>query len=171
MANKDLNCIPGSKAFRKIVNTLKNHTRSTATAIAIADTVSVTELEFISTGRKPLKIKKVALAAVDTAGGVAAFTPGVACIIHRIYLNVTTKSTSASTLSAGVATNATTSSANLIDTVDSGTAAGLFDNLDDHGTLGKSKQLCSATQSVTVSKASGATAGLVGFAYIEYNEI
>jgi hypothetical protein len=117
-----------------------------------------------------VKVDRVALAAVDTAGGCFAWAnpEGASILIERVVIDVTTKSTGAGTLSVGTAANGTTSSANLIDTLDVGTAAGTFDNLTDGGTLGKSRQKLTSGQSVTGSKASGALAGLVGFAYIHY---
>lgn len=113
---------------------------------------------------------KKALVAVDTAGGAAAIAnpEGVALAVKRLLLYVTTKSTAAGTVSAGIAANGTTSAANLIDTLDVGTAAGLFDNITNPGTNGKAGQLWGASQYLTVSKASGALAGLVGFVEVEY---
>ena len=114
---------------------------------------------------------KVALAAVDTAGGVAAIAnpEGVRCIIHRIVVDVTTASTAACTVDAGVAANATTSADNLIDGLDVNAAAGVFDNITDKGTNGKARQAWGTTQYVTISKASGAAAGLVGNVYVHYS--
>lgn len=114
---------------------------------------------------------KVPLAALDTGGGVLSWqTPSAfAIIIDRITLDVTTKATAACTLDVGTtATTATTSSNNLLTGVDVGTAAGVFDNITDKGASGKSKQKVAASKWVTGSMASGAAAGLVGFAYIDY---
>ena len=133
-------------------------------------TVTPEEMNQLTGIDRAVKVAVVPLGAVDTAGGVFAWKPGVACIIQRVFLDVTTKSTGACTLDVGVAANGTTSSATLIDGVDVA-AAGLFDNITDKGTDGKSRQRCSTTQYVTASKASGATAGLAGNAYIEYVEI
>lgn len=123
-----------------------------------------------SSGRLP-KVAKVALAAVDTAGGVFAWvnSESVSIIINKIVVDVTTKATSACTVDIGTtATNATTSSDNLIDGLDVGTAAGTFDNITDKGTNGKSRQKLASGKWVTASVASGASAGIVGYAYIEY---
>jgi hypothetical protein len=117
------------------------------------------------------KVAKVALAAVDTAGGCFSFqNPETgAIVVNRVTVDVTTKATSAGTLSVGsTAVSGTTSSANLIDTLDVGTAAGTFDNVTDAGSAGKARQKVAAGKWVTGSKASGALAGLVGSAYIEY---
>lgn len=118
---------------------------------------------------RPVKVKKVSLNAVDTAGGVFSFQPGVACIVERLVLDVTTQSTGACTVDAGISANATTLNDTLIDGV-SVAASGLKDNIEDKGTNGKARQRCSATQFVTGSVASGASAGLVGSAYIHYIE-
>jgi hypothetical protein len=121
-----------------------------------------------------VKIARVALTALDTGGGVLAWANPEAgsIIIHRIVFDVTTKSTSASTVDVGTtATNATTSSNNLLTGVDFGSAAGVFDNITNKGASGVSVQKLATGKWVTASKASGACAGLVGFAYIYYNNI
>lgn len=115
------------------------------------------------------RVAKMALNAVDTAGGALSWqnTTGRDVMVCGVLVNITTKSTAAGTLSIGqTPTNGTTSSANLIDTLDVGTAAGLFDNVTDKGTNGKSRQLVAAGKWVTGSKASGALAGLVGNVYL-----
>lgn len=123
---------------------------------------------------RSLKIARVALAAVDTAGGVFAWQNPEAgsIVISRVEVNVTTVATGACTLDIGTtATNATTSSDTLIDGLDVNAATGLFDNITDKGTNGKSRQLLASGKWVTASKASGATAGLVGYAYIYYHTL
>lgn len=118
------------------------------------------------------KIAKVALAAVDTAGGLFAWKnpEGVAIFVNRIELDVITDPSGACTADLGSAANGTTLSDNLIDGLDIGTAAGLFDNLGNPGTNGKTRQKLTSSQWVTGSVASGASAGLVGFAYIHYHK-
>jgi len=123
---------------------------------------------------RSVKIARVALAAVDTAGGVFAWANPEAgdILISRLVIDVTTKSTGASTVDIGTtATNATTSSDTLIDGLDTGTAAGIFDNITDKGTNGKSRQRLATGKWVTGSVASGASAGIVGYAYIFYNTV
>ncbi len=75
----------------------------------------------------------------------------------------------------GTAANGTTSSDNLLDGVDLNAATGVFDNVDDQGTNGKSRQRLDAkggaTDFITGSKATGAAAGVVGNAYIFYYEV
>jgi hypothetical protein len=133
-----------------------------------AITLGSTEIE---TTNRITKIVKVALGVADTGGGVLSWAnPETgSIIITRVVLDVTTKSTSACTLDVGTtAASATTSSDTLIDGVDVGTAIGTFDNYEDAGTNGTSRQKLATGKWVTASKASGAAAGLVGYAYIEY---
>jgi hypothetical protein len=123
------------------------------------------------TGARLKKVARVALAALDTAGGVLSWAnpETTAIIINRFTVDTTTKSTGASTVSFGTtAVSATTLSANLMDGTDLGTAAGTFDNIQNAGTLGKPLQKLAVGKWVTGSKATGAAAGLVGFCYIEY---
>jgi hypothetical protein len=119
---------------------------------------------------RSVKVARVALAAADTGGGVFAWqNPEAGSVqVERVILDVTTQSSGACTVDVGAtATNATTSSDNLIDGV-SVAAAGLKDNLGDAGTNGKARQKLAAGKWVTASVASGASAGLVGFAYVHY---
>lgn len=116
-------------------------------------------------------VAKVALGTGTSGGGVFSWQnpENRDIIIDRIMLNITTKATSAATVDVGAtATSATTSSDNLIDGLDVNAAVGLFDNITDKGTNGKSRQLLASGKWVTASQASGAVAGLVGFAYISY---
>ncbi len=113
---------------------------------------------------------RVALAALDTGGGVlSTLNPeGADLLITRLLVNTTTAAAAACTVDAGVAAGATTSADDLIDGLDVNTAAGVFDNLDDQGTNGQSCLSWPSGQYLTISKASGAAAGLVGYAYIKY---
>ena len=124
-----------------------------------------------------LKCAKVALAAADTGGGILSWQnpEASAIVVVRIVVDLTTKATSACTGDFGTAADGTTSSANLLDGVDLNAATGVFDNVDDQGTDGKSRQRLDAkggtTDFVTGSKATGAAAGLAGSAYIIYFEV
>ena len=124
-----------------------------------------------------LKCAKVALAAADTAGGILSWQnpESSAVVVVRIAVDLTTKATAACTADFGTAADGTTSSDNLLDGVDLNAATGVFDNVDDHGTNGKSRQRLDAkggtTDFITGSKATGAAAGLVGNAYIFYYEV
>ncbi len=113
---------------------------------------------------------KVALAASDSAGGVVSLAnpENAPLIVTRLVLYVTTAATAACTVDAGIAATATTSSDNLIDGLDVNASTGVFDNDTDVGTNGKTRQLWPSSYYLTVSKASGATAGLAGYAYVEY---
>lgn len=122
----------------------------------------------IGLGNVPL-VAKVALAAVDTAGGIFAWVVPVAAIIRQVWLNITAAATGAITIDVGYqATGATTLSDNLLDGIDGHTAAGLFTLADQAGANGLTRQLAAAGKWVTGSTASGASAGIAGFAYIEY---
>jgi len=124
------------------------------------------------TGYRHNNIARVALAALDTGGGVLAWQnpESVSIIIDRIELDVTTIATGAATIDVGTtATDATTSSNNLLTGLDVHSATGVFDNITDKGASGKSKQKLAAGKWVTASKASGACAGLAGYAYIHYH--
>jgi hypothetical protein len=117
-----------------------------------------------------IKVAKVALAAVGTGGGIIAWQNPEAVSIHvlRVVLDITTQTSGACTADVGTtATNATTSSDNLIDGV-SLAASGLVDNLGDAGSNGKARQKLAAGKWVTASVASGTVTGLVGSAYIHY---
>lgn len=125
----------------------------------------------VASGEVAPHIAKVALAALDTGGGILAWQnpEGVAIIVERVILDVTTPATAACTGDFGTtATSAATSSDNLIDGVDLHTAAGQFDNLGDAGTNGKARQKIAAGKWLTGSMASGAAAGLAGYAYVHY---
>lgn len=116
-------------------------------------------------------IVKVPLAAVDTGGGLFSWQVplNTDIIITGLYLDVTTASTGACTVDIGyTASSATTSVDNLIDGLDVNAATGLFSNFKNAGSNGKADQRGVAGKWVTGSKASGATAGIVGYAYIRY---
>lgn len=116
----------------------------------------------------------VALVAADGAGGLFNFQNphDVRIIITRVILDITTQATGACTADVGSAANATTLGDDVIDGVDIGTAVGVFDNIDDQGTNGSSQRELAANGGaadfLTGSVASGASAGLVGQAHIEY---
>lgn len=93
---------------------------------------------------------------------------GQTIIVTSVYLHTTTKSTGAATLDIGTtATNATTSSDNLLDGVDVGTAVGIFEPSEDGGTNGRKRQTLAAGKWITVDHKADTT-GLVGKLYVEY---
>lgn len=125
----------------------------------------------VAAGTATKKVDKVALAALDSGGGVLSWAnpEAGAILINRVTIVTSVKSTAASTCDVGTATaSATTSSDNLLDGLDTGTAVLTTDNLQTPGTNGKQLQSLAAGKWLTISRASGACAGLVGFAYIEY---
>lgn len=118
------------------------------------------------------KVAKVALAAVDTTGGVFSWQnpEGAAIIVTRLEVDRTTAATSACTLDCGTtATNSTTSSDNLINGLDANATADVNSNIKNPGTNGKADQRLASGKWVTASvQTGGASAGLVGNAYIHY---
>lgn len=121
------------------------------------------------------KVARVPLAGLaDTGGGIGAWRnpEAVSIIIQCIVIDTTVVATAACTIDAGTtATSITTSSDNLIDGLDVNAAIGTFDNVTDKGTNGKSRQKLASGKWVTFSRATGASAGLVGTAYITYNRV
>lgn len=113
---------------------------------------------------------RVALTATSaTSGGAVASIAnpeGQRVIITRCVLDIQTGSTGAASVDVGVGSGATTSYDTLIDGCSVATA-GAFDNIEDKGTNGKSRQVWSSSNYVTVT-GSATTAGLVGFIMIHY---
>ena len=109
--------------------------------------------------------------AAETGGGVFAWQPEDTSRIHvisKVILRVTTAATSAGTMDVGIGTSATTLYDTLIDGLDVNTATGIFDNITNKGTNGLPTRNLAAGSYITASAASGAVAGMVGVAYIEY---
>ena len=104
------------------------------------------------------------------AANLTAWTAPAAAMILRVWLDITTASTGASTIDVGyTATTATTSSDTLLDGV-SGTPAAVFDSMDaalDSGANAKAQKAASGKW-ITMDEASGDTTGLVGKLYIQY---
>jgi hypothetical protein len=119
------------------------------------------------------RVTKVALAAVDTAGGVFAWAnpAGAAILVHSVHLDVTTFTTGACTIDVGVAANGTTLNDTLIDGASLATAAKVLNSATNAGSNGSMSRKVTSTQFVTGSVASGASAGLVGNAYIVWSVI
>jgi hypothetical protein len=114
-----------------------------------------------------LGVAKVPLVASDAAAGVFSWRnmENATIIVDRVVLYVSTKSTGACTLDIGKAATEILNDT-LLDGVDVGTAAGSFDSMKDAGTNGAGAASVAQGQYVTGSKASGATAGLVGYVFI-----
>jgi hypothetical protein len=120
---------------------------------------------------RAVKIAKVPLAAVDTGGGVFSWANPEAgdIIVERVILDITTQSSGACTVDVGTtASGATTSIDNLIDGLSVASAAQVADNLGNAGSNGKTRQRLATGKWVNGSVASGASAGLAGYAYIHY---
>lgn len=114
---------------------------------------------------------KTALTAATTnaVGGVLKVPnpEGVELFVTRLVLNITTKSTGAATVDAGIDDDGTTSADNLIDGLNVNAAAGVFDNIENGGTSGLATVKWPAS-GVLVISASATVAGMVGSAYIEW---
>lgn len=123
----------------------------------------------LSTGsyRSPITVK-IALKITSGGGGAFSWSPptGTAVLIERVTLDVTTGV--AQTMSIGVAANATTSSATLIDTLTLTT--GVYDNITNKGAGGLPTRKVAVGQFVTGTNSATAT-GLVGNVYITYQQI
>jgi len=123
---------------------------------------------------KAMKVAKVAIAGVAATTGGALFAwanPEIATIIiDRFQIDITTKSTGAAAGDFGIATDATTSSDNLIDGYALGGTEKVVDTMltGDLGTNGKVNQKMTVTQVLTGTGAA-TTAGLVGNVYIHYH--
>jgi hypothetical protein len=119
-------------------------------------------------GRVEQTLKLPLVAATDTtAGGVLTVrnTSGVARIITNFFVNVSTQSSGAATIDAGVATTVATNDT-LIDGA-SVAAVALLDFTENQGTNGADARLWADDSYVTIT-ASADTTGLVGSAYITY---
>ena len=92
---------------------------------------------------------------------------GVDLIVTRLVLDITTKSTGAATVDAGIDDDGDTSSDNLIDGLDVNAAAGVFDNLGSGGTNGLTTVLWPAGHHLVIT-ASADASGLEGYAHVQY---
>lgn len=144
---------------------------------AVVDYTGAREWTNTGTANAPIWVRTGRLTAVvpiagvtsTSGGGIASWTPpeGAPVIVLRVILYTTVKSTGAANASIGVAANATTSAANLIDTLAVGSATVCADNITDASTNGKARQLLASGSYVTVT-GSADTTGMVGSLYIEY---
>ena len=115
-------------------------------------------------------VARVILEDDDGDGGVFAWENPIDAdlIIKRVMIHITEESDNASTIDVGTAADATTSSDNLLDGLDTGAAEGIFDNIDDQGTNGESVQVLEEGEFITATQASGDVSDLEGVAYIEF---
>jgi len=118
---------------------------------------------------------------VDLAGGSAnafAFAwqnpENSKIIVDRVILRITTPGASGATMDIGVAADGATNGDNLIDGVDI-SSAGIFDNISDAGTNGKSRQVVDekgGTNDYITGQILGADSpDLAGSVYIHYRTV
>jgi hypothetical protein len=103
-------------------------------------------------------------AATNTNGGAVlslANPFGERVVVLDVILDVTTKSTGAATVDAGIAADGTTAADTLIDGLDVGTAAIIGNNIDSKGTHGGRALAWGASECITAT-ASATLAGMVG---------
>lgn len=123
------------------------------------------------------KWAKVALAAVETAGGLLAWQnpESSQIIVDRFILNITAIDTANLIANFGVAADATTAGTNLLDGQGIKVAYSPIDNLVSGGAEGKSAVLVDekggTNDYITGSKESGEATGLTGYAYIHYRTV
>jgi len=100
----------------------------------------------------------------DVAGDLIseANPEGIHLVVDEILVHVDTASAVASTCDVGISAGAAISSDNLLDGIDTQVNVKTYTNHEDKGTNGKARQDWPAASFLTMSKATGATAGLVG---------
>lgn len=110
------------------------------------------------------------LGELDTGGGVASLLnpEGADVLITRMVILVTTVADAACTLDAGPAAAATTLDDTVIDGLDVNGATGVFDNIKNKTGNGLESVIWEDDEYFTISKKTGAAAGLVGTYYIQY---
>lgn len=121
--------------------------------------------------QRAIKIAKVALAAVDTGGGIFSWVnpEAVGIVVTKVDINVTTIATGACSIDVGTtAVSGTTQSDTLIDGLDVHSATGVFSTASQAGANGVPPKTLAVGAWVTGSKDSGASAGIIGAAYIHY---
>lgn len=113
-------------------------------------------------------------APIGAAGMAAVANPeGADLIITRFMVVTTTAAAGATTIDAGVAADAVTTSDTLLDGV-TVNAVGLRDNIQDQAGNGLDATLWGANQFITVQKTAGGAlseVGLVAKAYVEYVQV
>lgn len=127
---------------------------------------------FVGSKNAP-RVHKIALAAVDTAGGLFSWqNPETVAVMASVSIDLTTVSSGAGTADIGPAADATTLNDTLLDGLDLNAAVRVFNGFKDLGTNGlgevKVAENGGAADFITGSVASGASAGIVGFAYVTY---
>jgi len=138
--------------------------------VELGNTVIKTSAPTTYGDRVPVTVKVTMATGGSTAGDMLAWKnpTGGNIIVTHFAIDVTTVSSGAATIDAGVAANGTTSSDTLVDGASIQTTARVIDNVKDAGTNGTSAQKMTSTQYITCSEASGDTTGFAGAAYITY---
>lgn len=173
LTSENLQVLPdaaGSFVLDTATQTLTNKTL-TAPTITLP---MIDSLQYAATDRQNF-VKVVTLAgATIHAGVVALMTLDADILITRVILDVTTKSTGASTVDIGyTAVSAVTASDTFLDGIDTGTGIGTYDSMDaslDSGANAKAQKGVSGKW-ITIKEASGDTSAMVGKVYIYYTKI
>jgi|1_EtaG_2_1085319.scaffolds.fasta_scaffold06151_4 hypothetical protein len=105
-----------------------------------------------------------ALAAAAGVGGVLNVENPLAvpCTVVYLGIDITTASTGAATVDAGVDTDGSSSADDMIDGLDANNATGWFTSDNDAGTNGESHRRIGTTEHIVISKKTGDVAGLAG---------
>lgn len=116
---------------------------------------------------------KVALGAATGAGGILAWQnpEEYPIIVIRLVLDITSEADGAAVANFGPAADGSTSSDTLLDGVDIGAAAGVFDNVEDQGMNGRSTARLDAKGGTTdflTGSGESDPDGLEGVAHIFY---
>jgi len=145
---------------------------STAAELNILDGVTATaaEINQLDNADRMETCVKVALAADDSAAGLFSWQnteESSDILVTKLIVQTTTATSGACTGDFGFAATSILSDT-LIDGADLNAAVGVFDTFKDGGTNGVGSQLVADDEFVTGSVATGASAGIVGNAYIFY---
>jgi hypothetical protein len=95
---------------------------------------------------------------------------GCSVLVHELYIDITTQSTGASTLDAGIAADATTGSDTLIDGV-SGASVLRATVLKNGGTNGRNGVVWSSSRFLNVEEKTGDVDGMVAKFYVLYSVV
>jgi len=148
-----------------------------ATDVAMSGDATIANTGAVAIAAAHMKVATGALASGNANAYAFAWqNPEAAKIlVHRVLVDVTTAGgTGSSVIDVGSAAGATTHSGNLIDGADLNAVA-LYDNIDDQGTSGKSKQKLDekdgTTDHITGQILVADAASLAGKYYIIYTEV
>lgn len=138
-----------------------------------AVTASAAELNQLASIDRAVKVAKVALSSDTGNAGLFSWQnpESSRILVERVILDVTTAATGAANADIGSDGDGTGTNDNLLDGVDIGAAAGVFDNVDDQGTNGQSVIALDENGGTTdyiTGTASADPAGIVGNVYIHY---